>query len=93
MKTLHDGRQAIQFLENAHTPPAAVLTDLDLPRVDGYELIRWMRTQPGLLHTPVIAMSARRDEAGALAAGANRFLLKPYSAAEIREIVKEWMHA
>jgi chemosensory pili system protein ChpA (sensor histidine kinase/response regulator) len=91
-RTVHDGKQAMQLLESEAVLPSAVLTDLDLPRVDGFELIRWMRSQAALLHVPVIAMSARGDSREALQAGATRFLAKPYSIGKVREIVKELMN-
>lgn len=90
---LRDGRQAVHFLEEASLAPSAVFTDLDLPRLDGYELIRWMRARTALFQVPVIAMSARNDGPGALAAGANRFLGKPYPVAAVRELLKELLNA
>ncbi|MEO6037800.1 MAG: response regulator, partial [Saprospiraceae bacterium] len=41
--TVFDGREAMEYLEVNSPAPAVVLTDLDLPRVDGYQLITWMR--------------------------------------------------
>ena len=90
--TAFDGREAIDFLERK-AAPALVLTDLDLPRVDGYQLITWMRTQPELLRVPVIAMSARSDAAGALRAGANEFMGKPFALAAVRARVQELLNA
>jgi two-component system CheB/CheR fusion protein len=90
--TVFDGREAMEYLETNSPPPAIVLTDLDLPRVDGYQLISWMRSRPELLRVPVIAMSARNDAAGALKAGANEFLAKPFALAAVRERVQELLH-
>lgn len=90
--TVFDGREAMEFLEANSPPPAIVLTDLDLPRVDGYQLIAWMRTRPELARVPVIAMSARNDPAGAVRAGANEFLAKPFALAAVRARVQELLH-
>lgn len=90
--TVFDGREAMEYLE-AHAPPVIVLTDLDLPRVDGYQLISWMRSRPDLSKVPVIAMSARQDSAGALQAGANDFLAKPFALAAVRARVQELVNA
>ena len=90
--TVFDGREAMEYLETITPAPAVVLTDLELPRVDGYQLITWMRTRPELLRIPVIAMSARHDAAGALKAGANEFLAKPFSLAAVRARVQELLH-
>ncbi|MBM3784306.1 MAG: response regulator [Acidobacteria bacterium] len=89
--TVNDGQRAIQHLSGA-SAPALVITDLDLPRVDGYQLIQWMRNTPHLLPVPVLAMSARNDAEGALAAGANRFILKPFKLAAFRERVQELLN-
>jgi DNA-binding response OmpR family regulator len=90
--TVFDGREAMEYLEVNSPAPAVVLTDLDLPRVDGYQLITWMRKQPELLRVPVVAMSARPDAAGALKAGANEFLAKPFPLAVVRAKVQELLH-
>ncbi len=86
--TVFDGREAMEYLETNTPVPAIILTDLDLPRVDGYQLITWMRTRPALLKVPVVAMSARHDAAGALKAGANKFLAKPFALAVVRKLVQ-----
>lgn len=91
--TVFDGREAMEYLETHAPAPAMVLTDLDLPRVDGYQLIGWIRSRPELLRVPVIAMSARNDAAGALRAGANEFLAKPFALAAVRARVQELLHA
>jgi DNA-binding response OmpR family regulator len=90
--TAFDGREAMGYMEAHAPPPALVITDLDLPRVDGYQLITWMRSQPELLRVPVIAMSARSDAAGALQAGANEFLAKPFALAAVRARVQELLN-
>lgn len=90
--TVFDGREAMEYLEVNTPAPAVVLTDLDLPRVDGYQLITWMRTRPELLRVPVVAMSARNDPAGALKAGANEFLAKPFALAVVRARVQELLN-
>ena len=90
--SVFDGREAMEYL-STNDPPAAVLTDLDLPRVDGYQLITWMRTRPELVKVPVIAMSARDDKPGALRAGATEFLAKPFALAAVRARVRELLDA
>lgn len=89
---VNDGQAAMDYLRRA-SAPALVITDLDLPRVDGYQLIKWMRSTPALLPVPVLAMSARADAGGALQAGANRFILKPFKLAQLREQVQELLNA
>jgi DNA-binding response OmpR family regulator len=90
--TVFDGREAMEYLETKSPPPAVVLTDLDLPRVDGSQLIAWMRSRPELSRVPVVAMSARADGREALRAGANQFLAKPFALAAVRARVQELLH-
>jgi DNA-binding response OmpR family regulator len=90
--TVFDGREAMEYLETHVPAPAVVLTDLELPRVDGYQLIKWIRSRPELARVPVVAMSARHDGTEALQAGANEFLAKPFPLAAVRARVQELLH-
>ncbi|HET8900160.1 MAG TPA: ATP-binding protein [Rhodanobacteraceae bacterium] len=63
-------------------PCDAMLVDLDLPAVDGFQLIAMLREQPGGAELAVLVVTARSaadDEARARAAGADGFLRKPVS--------------
>jgi two-component system, OmpR family, KDP operon response regulator KdpE len=75
------GRQAL--VEAARRPPDAVLLDLGLPDLDGTEVIRQLRI--GSL-VPVIVLSGRAgsgDKIGALDAGADDYVTKPFSMEEL----------
>ncbi|MBM3815026.1 MAG: response regulator [Acidimicrobiia bacterium] len=67
----------------------AVITDLDLPRMDGAELIRRLRRERG--DVPVIVTSGRA-EASAEELGADAFFGKPYSPAKVREELERLLH-
>ncbi len=61
-------------------PPDLLLLDIQLPGIDGYEVLRRLRQHPALLHTPVIAVSANAmpaDLAQAREAGFDGYLTKP----------------
>ncbi|MCW2814860.1 MAG: histidine kinase [Nocardioides sp.] len=63
-----------------------VLTDVMMPRLDGFGLLRALRADPVLTVTPVIMLSARAGEEGTLEgleAGADDYLAKPFSAREL----------
>ena len=71
-----DGEQAWQILQT--TQPDAVVTDLSLPGVDGYELIRRIRSSETLRDLPVIALSGYAvDRAGREPAGWDVVFQKP----------------
>ena len=67
-------------------PPALVLTDVMMPGLDGFDLLRELRADERTRTTPVILVSARAgDESRAegLDAGADDYLVKPFSAREL----------
>jgi DNA-binding response OmpR family regulator len=63
-----------------------VLLDLNLPGMDGLEVCRLIRRQPGTAHLPVIIVSARGDEVDrvlGLEMGADDYVVKPFSLKEL----------
>ncbi|CAG4893945.1 response regulator [Paraburkholderia saeva] len=63
-----------------------VLTDVMMPGLDGYGLLRELRADPGLRETPVLLLSARAGEEArvdGLELGADDYLIKPFSAREL----------
>lgn len=72
-----DGREALEVL--GEVVPDAVLTDLEMPGMDGFALLRAMRERPALSAVPVLVVSSWSQEADrrrALDAGATAFLAK-----------------
>ena len=66
-----------------HDPPGLIVLDLGLPDGDGAELVRTVRQRSSL---PIVVASAREDPAGKIAlldAGADDYLVKPFSVAEL----------
>ena len=73
-----DGEEALAFMRER--TPDLVITDLSLPRLDGFELVKRIRGDQALKNVPVICLSGYSDDAherGALEAGANQVLQKP----------------
>ena len=73
-----DGLQAIQ-LTHAHLPDAIVM-DLSMPRLDGWEACRRLKADPKTRRIPILAVSAQGYDdakAKALEAGCDEFLAKP----------------
>jgi len=70
-----------RYANRAEFPlPGLVLLDLKLPGMDGFEFLRWLRTQPGISTTRVVVLTASdsvHDVTGAYKVGANSFLIKP----------------
>jgi PAS domain S-box-containing protein len=66
--------------------PDLVLTDVMMPELDGFELLRQLRTDPQTQELPIILLSARAGEESCiegLEAGADDYLIKPFSAREL----------
>ncbi len=82
--TAADGQQALELIRER--PPDLVLADVMMPRLDGVGLLHALREDPLTASLPVILLSARAgDEAaiGGLEAGADEYLVKPFSAREL----------
>ena len=75
-----DGEQALAHLRDAEIPPALMLLDLNLPRMDGREVLAQVKGDPELRDIPVIILttsSAPKDVKLAYERGANAFVRKP----------------
>ena len=84
VEVANDGRQALERTERS--TPDLVLTDLLLPGMDGFELTRALRAAPRTSAVPIVVISGLTEEADrlrALEAGANDFLIKPFSEREL----------
>jgi chemosensory pili system protein ChpA (sensor histidine kinase/response regulator) len=86
-----DGLDAIDKL--AEEIPAIVLSDIEMPRMDGFDLVRNMRSDPRLRDLPVIMITSRiaqkhRDHAAEL--GVDHYLGKPYSEEDLLSLVARY---
>ncbi|MGB8688282.1 MAG: ATP-binding protein [Microcoleus sp.] len=84
VQTVADGVATLTALKN--NPPDLVLTDVMMPGMDGFELLRSLRSNPTTQDIPIILLSARAGEASrieGLEAGADDYLIKPFSAREL----------
>jgi PAS domain S-box-containing protein len=84
VQTVTDGEAALAAARE--NPPDLVLTDVMMPRLDGFGLIAALRADPRTQHVPLILLSARAGEESrveGLSAGANDYLVKPFSAREL----------
>jgi chemosensory pili system protein ChpA (sensor histidine kinase/response regulator) len=84
-----DGLQALEKLQEEK--PSVVLSDIEMPRMDGFDLLRNIRTDDNLRDLPVIMITSRiaekhRDHAREL--GADHYLGKPYSEDELLGLVR-----
>jgi PAS domain S-box-containing protein len=84
VETVENGIEALEAIRR--NPADLILSDIMMPRLDGYGLLRAIRADPLLRHTPVIFLSARAGDESRLDgidAGADDYLVKPFSAREL----------
>jgi signal transduction histidine kinase/DNA-binding response OmpR family regulator len=84
VEAVSDGQEALEAIRRAR--PDLLLTDVMMPRLDGFELLRILRAEPALCDLPVLMLSARAGEEAqveGLEAGADDYLVKPFSAREL----------
>src|SRR5262245_32339415 len=103
LSVIPNGRDALAFLREEgafalEPSPALILLDLNLPKLDGHEVLTGLRALPAYQATPVVVLSAARpeqEEQPCLQLGANAYVQKPAQIeaffAAIEAIVGEWL--
>ena len=84
VETCADGQDALEAVRR--NPPDLLLSDVMMPRLDGFALLKTIRAEDAIRHVPVILLSARAGEEArieGLQAGADDYLVKPFSANEL----------
>jgi signal transduction histidine kinase/DNA-binding NarL/FixJ family response regulator len=89
VESVGDGEAALEAARAR--PPALVISDVMMPRLDGFGLLRALRADEATSGVPVILLSARAGEEArieGLEAGADDYIVKPFSARELRARVE-----
>ncbi|MCO1594368.1 ATP-binding protein [Micromonospora sp. RHAY321] len=84
VRAVTDGSQALDAIHRE--PPDLVLTDVMMPVLDGFDLVRRLRADPATRALPVLVLSARAGgeaSVAGLSLGADDYLVKPFAAAEL----------
>ena len=85
------GEDALRQIQ-AGLKPDLVITDLNMPGIDGITLIRQLRKTPGLRFTPMLMLTTESQQAKrqeAKAAGATGWLVKPVNAQQLIGVIKQ----
>ncbi len=90
-----DGAEALAYLQRASTDPDGVLPsvtllDLNLPKLDGLELLQRIRADPKLKRIPVVILTSSKEEIDLVRSyelGANSYIQKPVEFEEFNEAV------
>jgi len=87
-----NGDKGLEWLRaNLHTPPAVILTDIDMPVMNGMEFLDKIKRDPDLQKLPVVILSTFREEqdrAKAFKLGVAGYMIKPIDASKYRSILK-----
>ena len=94
-----DGEEALDFLfcrgafarRSFEHPPKLVLLDLKLPKVDGMEVLKQVKSDPRTRTIPIVIMTSSKEERDLVAGydlGANSYIQKPVDFDQFRETVK-----
>jgi chemosensory pili system protein ChpA (sensor histidine kinase/response regulator) len=89
-----DGAEALEILDQA--PVDIVITDIEMPRMDGFELITAIRSRVALSDLPVVVLTSRSGEKHrerAFSLGADEYLVKPFQEQELVGVVEDLAHA
>ena len=87
--TARDGVDAMEMLQE-HTPDI-ILLDIEMPRMDGYELTATLRGQQAFQQVPVVILTSRAGEKHrrkAFELGATEYLVKPFQDDTLRDVVR-----
>jgi CheY-like chemotaxis protein len=95
-----DGEEALDYLlcrgnysdRPLQTAPSLVLLDLKLPKVDGMEVLRELKSNPRTRSIPVVILTASKEERDLVQSyklGANSYIQKPVSFSEFQEVVQQ----
>jgi CheY-like chemotaxis protein len=95
VSVVRDGFEAIRFLEKEHpftneTSPEIILLDVNLPKVDGHEVLNFIKNNENFKHIPVIMLTTSSSEKDILKSyknHANCYITKPVDITEFLEVV------
>ncbi len=90
--TAKDGLEALEILESSDELPDVILTDIEMPRMDGYEFISTIRKRNNLRKIPVLIITSRTTEKHkqkAFELGATSYITKPFDQEALVQKIKE----
>ncbi len=85
VRTAADGRTGLQMAETLK--PQIILLDVTMPRMDGWEVLRNLKSDPGLAAIPVIMCTIINEQTLAFSLGASDYLMKPVDWDRLKEVL------
>lgn len=100
VQVAHDGQEALDFLRGLPVLPDLMLLDLNMPHVNGHEVLAAVKSDPVRRRVPVVVFTTSdelRDRETATAAGADDYVLKPQGFGELidtlNDLGQRWLAA
>ncbi|WP_075257633.1 response regulator [Herbaspirillum camelliae] len=87
-----DGSSALKILESGASNITFVLTDWNMPVMDGLALLKKIRSTPALAHLPVLMITAEAKKENIVMAaqeGADGYIVKPFNATTLKEKIEK----
>ncbi|MEI6426771.1 MAG: response regulator [Pseudanabaena sp. ELA607] len=88
----HDGEEAVKHLQTM--TPDVVVTDVVMPKMNGYELCRWIKSNEATKNVPVIMCTTKSEEFDkywGIKQGADAYVTKPYHPPELIKTIKQFL--
>ena len=86
-----DGLEAIEIIQRSAQPPDLILVDIEMPRMDGYELMSKLKGQEAYRDVPLVVLTSRagkKHRRKALDLGASEYVVKPYQDEALLGIIR-----
>ncbi|MCE0743763.1 response regulator [Acetobacter sicerae] len=86
-----DGKDGLETLNRLPAPPAAIISDINMPNLDGYGFISGVRSQEVMEKTPILVLTTETDPAKkerAKKAGATGWIVKPFAPAILLKAIE-----
>jgi CheY-like chemotaxis protein len=95
---VRDGAEALDYMycrnsykDRAEGVPCVILLDLKMPRVDGIEVLRTLKSDPSLHHVPIVMLTSSREERDLVLSydlGVNAFVVKPVDFSQFVQAIR-----
>ena len=96
--SVRDGAEALDYMycrdkyqDRAEGMPCVILLDLKMPRVDGIEVLRTLKSDPELRHVPIVMLTSSREERDLVLSydlGVNAFVVKPVDFSQFVQAIR-----
>lgn len=88
----NDGKEALQVLSESYTEVILIITDWNMPNMNGFELLKVLKANDQFKHIPVLMLTTEGEKANinkAIQAGAMNYMLKPFNAPDLEKKVMQ----